>query len=79
MSQEERKIKNMLKKLQERKTELAELNGEKKQLMKQLESEGCATLEDIETEIEKEKEKVEKLEQQIQVGLESLEDDYDWG
>lgn len=78
MSQEERKVKEMIKKLQSRKTELAELSGERKQIMKQLASEGCETLEDIESEIEKEKKKTVKLEEQVRAGLEELEADYDW-
>lgn len=79
MSQEERKTNVMIKKLQSRKTELAELSGERKQLAKQMAAEGCETLADIDSEIVKEKDKGKRLEEQVKAGLEELENDYDWG
>lgn len=78
MSQEERQVKNMMKKLQSRKTELAELSGERKQLAKQMAAEECETLADIDSEIVKEKDKDERLNKQVKAELEKLENDYDW-
>ncbi len=75
----EKKIKAMLKKVQDRKTELAELNGEKKQLLKQLQDEGCKSIADAEKQIKKEERNVTRLEKELEVNLKALESDYDWG
>ena len=74
----EQKIQEMIKKVTKRKTELAELRGEKTQILKQIQEEGCETLEDIEKEIDKEERKIKKLSTQIEADVVSLESDYDW-
>lgn len=75
----EQKIKGMIKKVSTRKTELAELNGEKKQLLKQLEDEGCKSTAGAEKEIKKEERKIVKLDKQLVQVVEKLEADYEWG
>ena len=74
----EQKIQEMVRKVAKRKTEVAELRGEKTQIIKQMQEEGCETLEDIEKEIIKEERKVKKLSTQIEAGLADLEKDFDW-
>jgi hypothetical protein len=74
----EQKIQDMIKKVAKRKTELAELRGEKTQIQKQMKDEGCETAEDIEREIAKEERKIKKLGDEIEKAVESLEADYDW-
>lgn len=74
----EQKIKQMIKKVAARKTELAELNGEKKQLLKQLEDEGCKSTAGAEKEIKKEERKIAKLEKELTGAVEKLETDYEW-
>ena len=74
----EQKIQEMVRKVAKRKTELAELRGEKTQILKQMKDEGCETLEDIEKEISKEDRKIKKLSSQIEADVASLEVDYDW-
>ena len=75
----EQKIAEMVKKVAKRKTELAELRGEKTQILKQMKDEQCETLEDIEKEIAKEERKIKKLSTQIETDVASLEADYNWG
>ena len=74
----EQKIQDMIKKVAKRKTELAELRGEKTQIQKQMKDEGCETLEDIEREIAKEDRKIQKLDAEIETAVTDLENDYDW-
>ena len=74
----EQKIQDMLKKVAARKTELAELRGEKTQILKQMKDEGCETQEDIDREIQKEERKIKKLTGQIEADVAALEADYDW-
>jgi len=74
----EQKIQEMIKKVAKRKTELAELKGEKNQIQKQMQAEGCETLADIEKEISKEERKIKKLSGQIEADVAALEVDYDW-
>jgi len=74
----EQKIADMLKKVNKRKTELAELRGEKTQIQKQMKDEGCETLEDLEREIAKEDRKIEKLDTEIEKAVVDLESNYDW-
>ena len=74
----EQKIEAMIKQVAKRKTELAELRGEKTQILKQMELEGCKTAEDIEKEISKEEKKISKLFSQIEADVKDLESDYDW-
>lgn len=74
----EQKIQEMIKKVTKRKTELAELRGEKNQILKQMADENCESLEDIEKEIAGEERKVKKLSSQIEADVASLEADFDW-
>ena len=74
----EQKIQDMIKKVTKRKTELAELRGEKTQIQKQMAAEDCETAEDIEREISKEERKIKKINTEIEAAVESLEADYDW-
>ncbi len=74
----EQKIAEMIKKVAKRKTELAELRGEKTQILKQMKDEGCETAEDIEQGIAKEEKKIKKLTAEIETAVETLEADYDW-
>ena len=74
----EQKIQDMIKKVAKRKTELAELRGEKTQIQKQMKDEGCETMEDIEREITKEDRKIQKLDAEIEKAVADLEKDYDW-
>ena len=74
----EQKIQDMLKKVAKRKTELAELRGEKTQILKQMQEEGCETQQDIDREISKEERKAKKLSEQIEADVAELEKDYDW-
>jgi hypothetical protein len=74
----EQKIADMIKKVAKRKTELAELRGQKTQIQKQMQEEGCETAEDIELEIAKEEKKIKKLNSEIETAVENLENDYDW-
>jgi len=74
----ERKIADMIKKVASRKTELAELRGERTQILKQMQEEGCETQEDIEREISKEERKIKKLTGGIEADVAALEADYDW-
>ena len=74
----EQKIEAMIKQVAKRKTELAELRGEKTQILKQMNEEDCKTAEDIEKEITKEERKITKLSSQIEADVKSLESDYDW-
>ena len=74
----EQKIADMIKKVAKRKTELAELRGEKTQILKQMKDEGCETADDIEREISKEERKIKKLGDEIEAAVEKLESDYDW-
>lgn len=74
----EQKIQEMVRKVAKRKTEVAELRGEKTQIIKQMQEEGCETLEDIEKEITKEERKVKKLSTQIEAGVADLEKNFDW-
>lgn len=74
----EMKIQEMVKKVNKRKTELAELQGEKRHIEKQIAEEGCGTIKDIEREIEKEEKQIEKIEKEIEKGIKELEEEYDW-
>ena len=74
----EQKIQDMLKKVAKRKTELAELRGEKTQIQKQMAADDCEAAEDIEREISKEERKIKKINTEIEAAVESLEADYDW-
>ena len=74
----ENKIKNMIAKVSKRKTELAELRGEKVQILKRMEEEDCPTIEDLDEEIKLEEELVKKLGSKIEELIEKLEDDFDW-
>ena len=74
----EQKIQDMIKKVARRKTELAELRGEKTQIQKQMKEEGCETAEDIERELTIEDRKIKKLNSEIEIVVEKLESDYDW-
>lgn len=61
-----------------RQTELAELRGQKNQLLKQMEEEGCQDFADLEAEITKEERNIRRLDKQIEKEMESLEANYDW-
>lgn len=74
----EQKIQDMIKKVAARKTELAELRGERTQILKQIQEEGCETQEDIDREIAKEERKIKKLTGQIEADVAALNADYDW-
>ena len=74
----EKRIKEMLKKVADRKTEIAEIRGEKTAILKQMEEEGCETLEDIEEDIEKETRNLGKIDREIEKGMKELEEDFDW-
>ncbi len=78
MKTDKMKIQDMLKKVAERKTFLAQLQGEKKQIQKQMVEEGCKTIGEIKKEIKKEEEKVQKIEKEFQIGIENLETNYNW-
>jgi len=74
----EKKIKDMTRKLADRREEVAGLKGEQQQILKQLQAEGCATVEEAESEAEKEQKKGEKLRSKLNTELAKLEKDYGW-
>jgi hypothetical protein len=74
----EQKIQDMIEKVNKRKTELAELRGQKTQIQKQMQEEGCETADDINREILAEEKKIKKLNIEIETAVENLENDYDW-
>lgn len=74
----EQKIQAMVKKVAQRKTEVAGLHGELTQITKQMQDENCETLEDIKKEIASEERKIKKLADQIEVDIAGLEKDYNW-
>ena len=74
----EDKIKDMLRKVASRKTEIAQLQGEEKQIEKQMKGVGCSSIEEVELEIEKEESRIENLEKEITAGISELEENYDW-
>jgi predicted nucleic acid-binding Zn-ribbon protein len=64
-------------KIQKGKTRLAELQGQKQQLMKTLDtSYGCKTVEAAEKKVEDQQKKITHLEQQIVTDVEALEEEY---
>ena len=74
----EQKIQAMIKKVVQRKTEVAGLHGELTQITKQMQDENCETLEDVEKEIATEERKIKKLSDQIEKDVAALEKDYNW-
>lgn len=64
-------------KIQKGKTRLAELQGQKQQLMKTLDtSYGCKTVEAADKKVEDQQKKITRLEQQIAADVEALEEEY---
>jgi chaperonin cofactor prefoldin len=64
-------------KIERAKTTVAELTGQQKSQMNQLkETFGCDTIEDAETKLETMKKSISKLDNQIEQGLEKLEEMY---
>ena len=58
--------------------EAAELRGQKSQLIKQLEAEGCKDIAEAELQIKEEQEKIKYLQTELEVGIKKLEEDYQW-
>lgn len=64
-------------KIQKGKTRLAELQGQKQQLMKTLDtSYGCKTVEAADKKVEDQQKKITRLEQQIATDVDALEEEY---
>lgn len=78
MTPEEIKLKDMMKQVQDKKEKTAELRGRKTQLLKQLEAEGCETVEDAEKIIAQEEKKIQKAQIQLEKEMKKLEEDFVW-
>lgn len=64
-------------KIEKGKTRLSELQGQKQQLMKQLQTEfGCKTLEEAEALVEKQQVKINKIQTRITEETEQLKEQY---
>jgi len=73
----ERDLLRMKKEIDEAKTELAELNGEKKHLMQELKQNwGCETLGEGQELLVKMEENIDKIDKEIKQGLEEIEREY---
>lgn len=68
----------MIKIVNQRETELAELRGQKAQLLKQMEEHGCLDFDDLEPEITKQERQLRRLDKVLEKEMEALENDYDW-
>lgn len=69
---------NLKAKIDNAKTEVSELKGQKNALMKQLNDDwGCTTIAQAEKKLEGFKTNIEKLEDQIEKGTKELEEKYD--
>lgn len=68
----------MIKIVNQRETELAELRGQKAQLLKQMEEQGCLDFDDLEPEITKQERQLRRLDKVLEKEMEKLQNDYDW-
>ena len=78
MPNEENQLKEMQRKLADKKEDAAELRGEKTTLVKQLKAEGCKDASAAEKEAKAEATKAEKLRVELKTGIDKLEEDYEW-
>lgn len=74
----EQELLNLKQEIEEAKTKVAELQGSKKHLMKELENDWkCTTVKQAEKKLETMKAELEKLKQKIQESTEELMEKYD--
>ena len=77
MSLDERDLLDLKKKVDEAKSTVSELTGQKTALMKQLKDDwSCATIEQAEKKLKTMKKEIENLEQSIKEGVTELEEKY---
>jgi len=77
MIPEEKRISTMTAKISGWQKEVAQLQGEQKQIDNQFEAIGC-TSEEAEELIVEENRKIKKLTKKLNNGLDKLEEEYDW-
>lgn len=74
----EQKLLQLKKQIEISKTEIAELTGQKKQLLKELETVWkCSTPAEAEAKIQEYQEKIDSLSKQIEIGINSLQNEYE--
>lgn len=74
----EQKLLQLKKQIETSKTEIAELTGQKKQLLKELETVWkCTTPAEAETKSQELQKEIELLTKQIETGIKQLQDDYE--
>lgn len=74
----DKKIQNMIDKLEKEKEKIAGLRGSKSQLLKQLEDEGCKDIKDAEKQAEKERKNAQKYRDKRDELIVELEEEYEW-
>ena len=74
----EQQIQQYQRQLKQKQENAAELRGQKAQLIKQLEAEGCKDIAEAELQIKEEQEKIEYLQAELEAGIKRLEEEYQW-
>lgn len=75
----EKQLLNLKNEINEAKTKVSELTGEKQALLRQLKEEyGCKTIDEAQKKLKSLQKEIEKLEESIEQGIEELETKYDF-